>query len=63
MVVLRSISIDSGVYLYEVTDAGNDRLGLGFLFASGTSVVVEFESLVFRQRRIRRSYSIGDIYQ
>lgn len=51
------------LYIYELTDAGNDRLRLGFLFASGASIVVEFETMVFRRKRIRRNYEIGAMYK
>jgi hypothetical protein len=51
------------VYVYELTKAPGDRLRLGFLFASGGSIVVEFKKLVFRKRRLDRSYEIGEMYQ
>jgi len=51
------------LYIYELTDAGKDRLRLGFLFASGGSIVVEFQRLVFRKKRIRRQYPVGNMYQ
>ena len=51
------------LYTYELTDAGNDKLGLGFLFASGASIVAQFERLVFRKKRVARSYEVGDMYR
>jgi hypothetical protein len=50
------------LYTCELTAAGNDKLRLGFLFASGASMVVEFRKMVFRKRRIKRNYPIGDMY-
>jgi hypothetical protein len=51
------------LYIYELTAAADNHLSLGFLFASGGSIVVEFKRLVFRRHRIKRSYPIGEMYQ
>jgi len=51
------------LYIYELTAAGKDGLRLGFLFASGASIVVDFERMVFRKKRVRRRYPVGDMYQ
>jgi len=51
------------LYTHELTAAEDDRLRLGFLFASGGSIVVEFKRLVFRKHRIKRKYPIGKMYQ
>ena len=51
------------LYIYELSDGGNDRLRLGFLFATGATIVVEFKKMVFRRKRINRSYPVTDIYQ
>ena len=50
------------LFTYELTDAGNGNLRLGLLFATGASVIVQFRRLVFRRRRVRREYEVGDIY-
>jgi hypothetical protein len=51
------------LYTYELTASGKDGLRLGFLFASGASIVVDFERMVFRKKRVRRRYPVGDMYQ
>ena len=51
------------LYIYELTANHDKRLQLGFLFASGATIVVEFQRLVFRRRRIKRQYELGDIYE
>jgi len=51
------------LYTYELTEAVDNKLRLGFLFASGASIIAEFERLVFRKKRIKRSYSVGEIYR
>ena len=50
------------LYIYELTRADKDNLTLGFLFASGATIGAEFKKLVFRRRRIKRSYEIGEMY-
>jgi hypothetical protein len=49
------------LYIYELTTAG-DELQLGLLFASGASIVAQFGKLVFRKKRLKRSYDISEIY-
>jgi hypothetical protein len=51
------------LYIYELTAIDEKGLQLGFLFASGASVVVQFQRLVFRRRRIKRQYEIGEMYR
>jgi hypothetical protein len=51
------------LYTYELTKAAAGRLRLGFLFASGGSIVVKFKKLVFRKRRLDRKYEIGEMYR
>jgi hypothetical protein len=50
------------LYLLELTASEGETLQLGFLFASGASLVLEFRRLVFRRRRIKRKYQIGEMY-
>jgi hypothetical protein len=40
------------LFIYELTAVDAERLQLGFLFASGASIVVRFRKLVFRRTRI-----------
>lgn len=51
------------LYIYELTATDKKDLQLGFLFASGASVVIQFQRLVFRRRRIRREYDLGEMYR
>jgi hypothetical protein len=58
-----SVSVDLGdLYLLELTASEGKKLQLGFLFASGASLVIEFRRLVFSRRRINRKYRIGEMY-
>jgi len=50
------------LFTYELTIADTDNLQLGFLFASGATIVIQFRKLVFRRQRIRRKYEIGEMY-
>lgn len=50
------------LYIYELTRADKDNLRLGFLFASGATIVAEFQRLVFRMKRLKRRYEIGEMY-
>jgi len=50
------------LYIYELTAADKDQLRLGFLFASGATIIVQFRRLVFRKRRIERKYVPGEMY-
>lgn len=50
------------LFIYELTSPDTDSLQLGFLFASGASIVVQFHKLIFRRRRIKRQYEAGDMY-
>jgi len=52
-----------GLYLCEISAGNDESLQLGFLFASGSSIVVQFRRLVFRKRRIDRKYEIGEMYR
>jgi hypothetical protein len=51
------------LYIYELTAIDDQGLQLGFLFASGASVVIQFRRLVFRRRRITREYQLGEMYR
>jgi hypothetical protein len=51
------------LYTYEICAADEGLLQLGFLFATGASVVVQFRRLVFRRQRVKRNYPIGDRYR
>jgi hypothetical protein len=50
------------LYIYELVAGGKDQLQLGFLFATGASVIIDFRKLVFRKNRIRRKYELGEMY-
>ena len=50
------------LFTYELTEVNKDILQLGFLFASGASITVQFRKLVFRRNRVKRKYEIGDMY-
>jgi len=50
------------LYLYELTAGDQDLLQLGFLFASGASIEIQFRRLVFRRKRIKRKYALDEIY-
>lgn len=47
---------------YELTAEDEETLRLGFVFASGATIVVEFEKLVFRKKRVRRTYPVGQMF-
>jgi hypothetical protein len=47
----------------ELTAVDEDYLQLGFPFASGTSIVIKFQQLIFKRRRIKRQYKVGEIYR
>jgi hypothetical protein len=51
------------LYIYELTAIDKKRLQLGFLFATGSTLIIHFQRLVFRKRSIARSYEIGEIFQ
>jgi hypothetical protein len=50
------------LYTYELT-AARDDLQLGLLFASGASIIAQFGKLVFRKKRLKRSYEVGEMYR
>ena len=50
------------LYLCELTETRKKELQLGFLFATGATIVIQFRRLVFRRRRIKRQYRAGDMY-
>lgn len=50
------------LFTYELTEINEDTLQLGFLFASGASIIVQFRKLVFRRQRIKRQYEAGEMY-
>ena len=51
------------LYAYELTSPDEENLQLGLLFASGASLVIQFQRLVFRSRRIKREYEAGEMYR
>ncbi|HEU4507360.1 MAG TPA: hypothetical protein VFR78_03910 [Pyrinomonadaceae bacterium] len=50
------------LYTYELVGVG-DELELGLLFASGATITVQFGRLVFRKKRLKRSYDLGEMYR
>ena len=50
------------LYIYELVAIDEKLLQLGFLFASGATITIQFERLVFRRRRINRLYESGEMY-
>jgi hypothetical protein len=50
------------LYTYELTAADEEYLRLGFLFATGAEIEIEFRRLVYRRNRIKRRYDLGEIY-
>ncbi len=50
------------LYIYELVAIDEKLLQLGFLFASGATIAIQFERLVFRRRRINRQYESGEMY-
>lgn len=50
------------LHSYELTGAEDEDLELGFLFATGAEMNFEFRRLVFSKHRIRRKYSLDEIY-
>lgn len=48
---------------YELTAKGPKKLRLGFVFATGATIVVEFRKLVFRRKRLPRKYDAGEMYR
>ena len=41
------------LYTYELTGDDDDDLRLGLVFASGASVSIQFQRLVYRRRRVK----------
>ena len=50
------------LYIYELAAIDEQILQVGFLFATGATISIEFERLVFRRRRIDRQYEPGEMY-
>lgn len=50
------------VFIYELTEIDKENLQLGFLFASGASFTIQFRRMIFRRRRIKPKYDMGEIY-
>lgn len=50
------------LYLLELSAVDDKLLQLGFLFASGATIVAQFRRLVFRRKRIVRKYDQGEMY-
>ena len=51
------------LYTYELVTLENDLLQLGFLFATGSTIVVQFNKLIFRRRRLKRKYPSMEKYK
>lgn len=51
------------LYAYELTAPDEANLQLGLLFASGASLAIQFQRLVFGSRRIKREYELGEMYR
>jgi len=51
------------LFTYELTAVDKESLQLGFLFAVGASIIIQFRRLVFRRRRIKRKYKEGEMYR
>jgi hypothetical protein len=51
------------LYAYELIAIDNGNLQLGFLFATGASIMIQFRKLVFRKNRIKRKYEVGEMYR
>jgi hypothetical protein len=47
----------------ELTAVDENYLQLGFPFASGTSIVIQFQRLIFKRRQIKRQYEVGEMYR
>jgi hypothetical protein len=51
------------LYLCELTVSDDDHhLALGFLFADGAEISLEFRKLIFRRSRLRRTYPVNAMY-
>ena len=50
------------LYIYELTAAGKE-LQLGFLFASGATIVAQFGKLIFRKKGLKRGHEVGEMYR
>jgi hypothetical protein len=51
------------LFTYELTAVNDSSLQIGFLFASGASIMIQFRRLVFRRHRIKRKYEVGEMYR
>lgn len=51
------------LFAYELTGAETGDLQFGLLFASGATIIFQFQKLVFRRRRITRTFSLDEAYQ
>jgi hypothetical protein len=51
------------LFTYEITVVDKNLLQLGFLFASGATIVAQFTNLIFRRQRIKREYPARDVYR
>jgi hypothetical protein len=47
----------------ELTAVDEDYLQLGFPFASGSTIVIQFQQLIFKRKRIKRKYEVGEMYR
>src|SRR5260370_29434261 len=51
------------LFTYEIVAVDENLLQLGFLFASGASIVAHFTKLIFHRKRIERKYPAGEMYR
>jgi hypothetical protein len=58
-----SIGCVGDLFIYEIVAVDENLLQLGFLFASGASIVAQFSKLTFRRQRIDRKYAPGEMYR
>ncbi len=50
------------LFIYELTPANEEYLRMGFLFATGAEIEIDFRRLVYRRHRIQRKYDLGKVY-
>lgn len=59
---IRSHNRIGDLFIYEMTAANEVYLRLGFLFATGGEIEIEFRRLVYRRHRIRRQYDLAKTF-
>ena len=60
IVVNNSVEGIGDLYSYEIIDVDDRLLQLGFLFASGSSIIFQFHKLVFKRKTTRRTNPVSD---